>query len=43
MFNCIIFVHGLTLSKDSEIRSQILTKLEESPKLILLTVTEECE
>ena len=35
MFKCLIFVQGLTASKDGEIRSRLLTKLEQDQKITL--------
>lgn len=41
-FRCLIFVQGLTASKDSEIRARILTKLEQDPNLTLQAIVDEC-
>lgn len=38
MFKCLIFMQVLTSCKDAEIRSQILTKFEQDPKLTLQIV-----
>ena len=40
---CLIFVQGLTSSKDAGIRSRILTKLEMDSKLTLKKIAEECQ
>lgn len=37
------FLKGLTLSKDAEMCSRILTKLEQNSKWILQTVEENCQ
>ena len=42
-FKCLIFVQGLTSSKDKDIRSRILTKLEQGTEVTLQKVTEECQ
>ena len=43
MFKCLIFVQGLTAPEDGEIRTRILSKLEQNPKISLQMVAEECE
>ena len=43
MFKCLIFVQGLTVPKDTEIRSHLLSKLEQDSKLTLQNNTEECQ
>ena len=43
MFKCLIFVQGLTTPKDKEIRSRILTIMEQDPNITLQKVTEECQ
>ena len=42
-FKCLIFVQGLTSSKDKDIRSRILTKLEQDSEINLQRITEECQ
>ena len=42
-FKCLVFVQGLTSSKDKNIRSRILTKLEQGSEVTLQKVTEECQ
>ena len=42
-FKCSIFVQGLTAPEDGEIRTRILIKLEQNPKISLQMVAEECE
>ena len=41
MFNCLIFIQGLTAPKDAEIRSRFLTKLEEDQKITLQSFGDE--
>ena len=43
MFKCLIFVQGLTVPENGEIRARILSKLEQNPKISLQIVTEEAE
>ena len=43
MFKCLIFVQGLTAPEDGEIRTRILSKLEQNPQISLQMVAEECE
>ena len=43
MFKCLIFVQGLTAPKDAEIRSRLLTKLEQDQKITLQNLVEECQ
>ena len=43
MSRCLIFVQGLIAPKDAEIKSHLLSKLEEDSKLTLKTITEECQ
>jgi len=43
MFKCLIFVQGLTAPKDKDIRSRILTIMEQDPEITLQKVTEECQ
>ena len=42
-FKCLVFVQGLTSSKDKDIGSWILTKLEQGSEVTLPKVTEECQ
>ena len=42
-FKCLLFVQGLTASRDKDIRSRILTKLEQDPDITLQKITEECQ
>ena len=42
-FKCLVFIQGLTSSKDKDIRSRILTKLEQGSEVTLQKVTEECQ
>ena len=42
-FKCLIFVQGLTSSKDKDMRSQILTKFEQDSEINLHWITEECQ
>ena len=42
MFKCLIFVQGLTAPEDGEIRTRILSKLEQNPEISLQMVAEEC-
>ena len=41
MFKCLIFVQGLTALKDKDIRSKILTMVEQDPEIMLQKLTEE--
>ena len=43
MFKCLIFVQGITAPKDSEIRSRLLSKLEQDPQLTVQKIAEECQ
>lgn len=43
IFKCLIFEEMLTLRKDAETRSGILTKHGKNPKLTLQTVAEKCQ
>ena len=43
IFKCLILVQGLTAPKDKEIRSRILTIMEQDPNIALQKVTEECQ
>lgn len=43
MFKCLIFVQGLTSSKDKEIRSRILSIMNQDIEITLQKVTEECQ
>ena len=43
MFRCLIFVQGLTAAKDKDIRSRILTIMEQDSEIMLQQVTEECQ
>lgn len=43
MFKCLIVEQRLTLRKDAETRSGILTKLAQDPELTLQTVGEKCQ
>ena len=40
---CLIFVQGLTAVKDKDIRSRILTMIEQDFEITLQKVTEECQ
>ena len=42
IFKCLIFVQGLTVVKDKDIRCRILTKIEREPEITQQKVTEEC-
>ena len=42
MFKCLIFVQGLTAPTDAEIRSILLTKLEQNQKIILQNLVDKC-
>ena len=42
-FKCLIFVQGLVLNKDSEIRRRVLNKLESEQNLTLQNLAEDCE
>ena len=42
-FKYLVFVQGLTSSKDKDIRSRILTKHEQGSGVTLQKVTEECQ
>ena len=41
MFKCLIFVHWLSVPEDGEIRTRILSKLEQNSKIIMRIVAEE--
>lgn len=41
IFKCLIIIQGLTVAKDKDIRSRILTIMEEHPEIMLQKVTEE--
>ena len=41
MFKCLIFVQGLMVPEDGEIKTRILSKSEQNPKISLQMVTEE--
>ena len=43
MFKCLIFIQGLTTPKDAEIRSRLLTKLEQDQKITLQNLTDVCQ
>ena len=43
MFKCLIFVQGLTALEDGEVRTRILSELEQNPRISLLVVAKECE
>lgn len=43
MFKCYIFVQGLTAPKDKDLRSRILSIMEQDPEMNLQKVTEECQ
>ena len=43
MFKGLIFVQGLTAPEDVEIRTRILSTLEQNPKISLQMVAEECK
>lgn len=38
-----MFSHGLNVEKDTELRTRILTKLEQNQDVMLQQVSEECE
>ena len=42
-FKCLIFVQGLVLTKDAEIRRRVLNKLENEPNLTLQNLAEDCQ
>ena len=43
LFKCLIFIQGLTASKDKDICSRILTIIEQDPEITLQKVTEESQ
>ena len=43
MFKCLIFVQGLTAVKNKDIRSRILTMMEQDPEITQQKATEECQ
>ena len=43
MFKCLIFIQGLTSLSEKEVRTRLLTKLEQDQKLILRSQAEECQ
>ena len=43
MFKCLIFVQVLTAPKDANIKSRLLSKLEQDSKMTLQNITEECQ
>ena len=43
MFKCYIFVQGLTAPRDKDLRSRILSIMEQDPEMNLQKVTEECQ
>ena len=43
MFKCYIFVQGLTTPRDKDLRSRILSIMEQDPEMNLQKVTEECQ
>ena len=43
MFNCLILVQGFTGAKDKDIRSRIMTIMEQDPEIMQQKVTEECK
>ena len=43
LFKCLIFVQGLIALKDAEIRSRLLTKLEQDQKTSLQNLADECQ
>ena len=43
MFKCYIFVQGLTALRDKDLRSRILSIMEQDPEMNLQKVTEECQ
>lgn len=43
MFKCLVFVKGLTDSRDKDVRSKILSKMEQSPDITLQKATEEAQ
>ena len=42
-FKCLIFVCGLQSSSDAEIRTRLLSKLEQDPQMTLQNITNECQ
>ena len=43
MFKCLIFIQGLTLPSEKEVRTRLLTKLERHQKITLQSLAEECQ
>ena len=43
MFKCYIFVQGLTAPRDKDLRSRILSIMEQDPEMNLQKVTKECQ
>ena len=43
MFKCLIFIQGLTSPSEREIRTGLLTKLEQDQKITLQSLAEECQ
>ena len=43
MFKCYIFVQGLTAPRDKDLRSGILSIMEQDPEMNLQKVTEKCQ
>ena len=43
MFKCLMYIQGLTAPKDVEIRSRLLSNLEQDLKLTLQNIPEECQ
>ena len=43
MFKCLIFIQGLTSSSEKEMRTRLLTKLEQDQKITLQSLAEGCQ
>ena len=43
MFKCLIFIQGLTSPSEKEVRTRLLTKLEQDQKITLQSLAEKCQ
>ena len=43
MYKCLIFIQGLTSLSEKEVRTRLLTKLEQDQKVSLQSLAEECQ
>ena len=43
MFECLIFIQGLTSSSEKEIHTSLFAKLEQEQKITLQNLAEECQ